>query len=245
MAPTTPTFRFVTPAEAPEILSGTIMFLPPHDKLPQNTFTDPELLAGAYNHPVVVISCPSTKTIRHDSKVEIAIMTSFNSTPIRTHLRQSRNQAFSSGSIAAQKSGYLRVVTASKPYAHDTLKLRNGKGMKRDCSYVGVRNTYMVGLGGLARYGGKGSEVGEYKLTAHALKVLVGRVEEERGRRGRWEKKAGKEEKGKGKLGEGGNVVKGKEMKEKVKKVKKVKKAKVRGQKISERRMSLRSFTIN
>jgi hypothetical protein len=69
------------------------------------------------------------------------------------------------------------VVTASKPHAKDTLKLRNGKGMKRDYAYVNFKDTYKVSLGALARYGfGKKEEVDAYRLTNHAVRVLAGEV---------------------------------------------------------------------
>ena len=55
--------------------------------------------------------------------------------------------------------------------------------MKRDCSYVGIRKTYKIALGALALYGGQNEEVDTYRLTAHALKTLVGAIEE-RKRRG-------------------------------------------------------------
>jgi hypothetical protein len=102
-------------------------------------------------------------------------MTSFNGTPIKKHLA-SRGIKHKFGAVAAQRSGYRRVVTASKPYAKDTLKLRNGKGMKRDCSYVNVKETYEVSLSALAKYGFGKEEVDAYRLTAHALKVLLEEV---------------------------------------------------------------------
>jgi hypothetical protein len=110
-------------------------------------------------------------------------MTSFNGTTIRAHLAK-KGISTSNGAEAAARGGYLRVVTASKPHALGTLKLRHGKGMKRDCSYVGVRKTYKISLRGLALYGGPKEEVDAYRLTAHALKVLVGEIKERR-KRGR------------------------------------------------------------
>jgi hypothetical protein len=68
-------FRLLTAAEAPRVQEGTIMFLPPHDKIPKGLYTDPGMNLGAYNHPVVVLSCPS-KNLTLDSKVEIAIVRS-------------------------------------------------------------------------------------------------------------------------------------------------------------------------
>ncbi|EHK97492.1 hypothetical protein M7I_6758 [Glarea lozoyensis 74030] len=177
------TFNLITPSDAPRIAEGTIMFLPPHDQIPAGTYTDPSMNIGAYNHPIVILSCPKSP-LRLDSKVEIAIMTSFHGTSIRTHLA-SKGIVTATGAEAAAKAGYLRVVTASKPHALGTLKLRNGKGMKRDCSYVGLRNTYTIALGALARYGGVREEVDAYRLTAHALRVLVGGIEERRGREGK------------------------------------------------------------
>ena len=102
-------------------------------------------------------------------------MTSFNGTPIKKHLA-TKGIKHKFGAVAAQRSGYLRVVTASKPCAKDTLKLRNGRGMKRDCSYVNFKKSYEVSLSALARYGLGKEEVDKYRLTAHALKVLLGEV---------------------------------------------------------------------
>lgn len=67
-------FRLVAEAEAPRVLAGTIMFLPPKDKTPKGAWTDPELLDGAFNHPVAIVSCPQPKEIQHTSHVEIAIV---------------------------------------------------------------------------------------------------------------------------------------------------------------------------
>jgi hypothetical protein len=70
----TPKFRFINPQEVSKVKSGTIMFLPPHELMPQGIYTDPSLLAGAFNHPVVIISCPSPTEIKPTSHVEIAIV---------------------------------------------------------------------------------------------------------------------------------------------------------------------------
>jgi hypothetical protein len=191
-------FTCISPAEASLIKAGTVMFLPPCDLVPQKTYTDPNLHFGAFNHPIIILSCPEDESMTLDSKVKIAIvspsplflfffffrkkaehknkqMTSFNGTPIKKHLA-AKGIKHKLGSVAAQRSGYLRVVTASKPCAKDTLKLRNGRGMKRDCSYVNVKEAYDVSLKALARYGFDREEVDKYRLTAHALKVLLGEI---------------------------------------------------------------------
>ncbi|RDL31341.1 uncharacterized protein BP5553_09550 [Venustampulla echinocandica] len=165
-------FEFLTAAQAPRIAPGTIMFLPPKDRVCNGAYTDPELHTGAYNHPVVIISCPEDQPMKHHSLVEVAIMTSFNGTSIRKHLA-AKGIEIRTEALAAQRAGYLRVVTTSKPHTHDTLKLRNGKGMKRDCSYVGIRETYRVQLSALALYGSAKEEVDRYRLTGHATKRLV------------------------------------------------------------------------
>lgn len=99
-------------------------------------------------------------------------MTSFNGTVIKKHLA-AKGIKKRTGAEAAAYSGYLRVATASKPYAQDTLKLRNGKGMKRDCSYVNIKHTYMIELRALALYGNRNEDVDAYRLTAHATKKLI------------------------------------------------------------------------
>ena len=48
--------------------------------------------------------------------------------------------------------------------------------MKRDCSYVNVKEAYDVSLKALARYGFDREEVDKYRLTAHALGVLLGEI---------------------------------------------------------------------
>jgi hypothetical protein len=70
------TFRLISPSEAPRVLEGTVMFLPPKDKIPGNLYTDPSMNIGAYNHPVVILSCLS-KSLTLSSKVEIAIVRPF------------------------------------------------------------------------------------------------------------------------------------------------------------------------
>jgi hypothetical protein len=52
------------------------MFLPPRDIIPKTAYTDPELLAGAFNHPVVVIANPADP--QHTSRVEFAIVSKKN-----------------------------------------------------------------------------------------------------------------------------------------------------------------------
>ncbi|CAG8975890.1 hypothetical protein HYALB_00006507 [Hymenoscyphus albidus] len=140
-------FRLVSSAEAPQTAEGSILFLPPRDIIPKDAFVDEELNAGAFNHPVVVTSCPSPKKIKHDSVVEIAIMTSFNNTLLKKYL--------------AQKGIVCRYF-----------EMRGGKGMKRDCSYVGVRRSYKISLRALAKYGNHNEEVDAYRLTAHATRAV-------------------------------------------------------------------------
>jgi hypothetical protein len=67
------TFRLISAVEASRVAEGTIMFLPPHDQIPKTAYTDPLLNIGAYNHPVVILSCPS-KDLKLDSHVKIAIV---------------------------------------------------------------------------------------------------------------------------------------------------------------------------
>jgi hypothetical protein len=83
----TPEFRFINPKDVSRVKPGTIMFLPPHELMPKGTYTDPSLLAGAFNHPVVIVSCPSPTEIKPTSHVEIAIVrfplpTPYHSTPL-------------------------------------------------------------------------------------------------------------------------------------------------------------------
>jgi len=99
-------------------------------------------------------------------------MTSFHGSTVKAHLA-AKGIKTDSGTEAAERSGHLRVVTASKPHAKDVLKLRNGKGMKRDSSYVGIRRTYIIELRALALYGFGKEEVDAYRLTAHATKKLL------------------------------------------------------------------------
>lgn len=99
-------------------------------------------------------------------------MTSFHGSTVKAHLA-SKGIVTASSSLAAERSGHLRVVTASKPHAKDVLKLRDGKGMNRDSCYVGIRRTYGVELRVLALYGFGREEVDAYRLTAHATKKLV------------------------------------------------------------------------
>jgi len=107
-------------------------------------------------------------------------MTSFAGTPIKTHLK-SKGITARTGAAAALRAGYLRVVTASKPHAKDALKLQNGKGMKRDYSYVNYKDTYTVSLGTLARYGCGNEGVDGFVVASHAVKVLLEDVERRAG----------------------------------------------------------------
>ena len=68
-------------------------------------------------------------------------MTSFGATSLKSHLSL-KGLKFHTPALAAQYSGHLRVVTANKPFAKDALKLKNGKGMKRDFSYVKIIDVY-------------------------------------------------------------------------------------------------------
>ncbi|KAE9378629.1 hypothetical protein N431DRAFT_499419 [Stipitochalara longipes BDJ] len=149
-------FKLLGADEASKILPGTVMFLPAQISIPKGAFTDPELLDGAFNHPVVIISCP--KPTQHNSHVEFVIGLKVNT-----------------GTLAAQRFGYLRVATESKPFAKDTLKLRNGKGMKRDFCYVNVKQSYTIELKALAQYGFR-EEVDAYRLTSQATTKLINAV---------------------------------------------------------------------
>lgn len=77
-------FKVIQPADTPKILPGTVMFLPPREVIPKSVFTDPALLGGAFNHPVVILDCP--KPAKHDSRVEFVIVSqkfhSMNNTDI-------------------------------------------------------------------------------------------------------------------------------------------------------------------
>lgn len=64
-------FKFLKPAEASKILPGTLMFLPPRVLIPQSASTEPKLLDGAFNHPVVILSCPVPA--QHNSRVEFTV----------------------------------------------------------------------------------------------------------------------------------------------------------------------------
>ena len=101
-------------------------------------------------------------------------MTSFHGTAIKKHVA-GKGLKVNTGTLAAQRFGYLRVATESKPYAKDTLKLRNGKGMKRDFCYVNVKQSYTIELKALAQYGFK-EEVDAYRLTAQASTKLINAV---------------------------------------------------------------------
>jgi hypothetical protein len=65
-------FKLLQYVDASKVFPGTVMFLPPREIIPKVTFTDPELLDGAFNHPVVVVSC--TIDAKYTSHVEIAIV---------------------------------------------------------------------------------------------------------------------------------------------------------------------------
>jgi hypothetical protein len=103
-------------------------------------------------------------------------MTSFHGTAIKTHAAL-KGIKYNTGTLAAHKLGYLRVVTESKPFAKHTLKLRNGKAMKRDFCYVNVKRSYTIGLQALAHYGSR-EEVDAYRLTAHSTKTLYRAIRE-------------------------------------------------------------------
>lgn len=78
---------------------------------------------------------------------------------IKSHLAQ-KGIKYRTENLAAERSGYLRIVTSSKPFAKDVLKLKNGKGMGKDSAYVNVKKTYGVGVSALAKYGEKGEALG-------------------------------------------------------------------------------------
>jgi len=106
-------------------------------------------------------------------------MTSFGATSLKAHLSL-KGLKFHTPALAAQYSGHLRVVTANKPFAKDVLKLRNGKGMKRDFSYVKIMETFGVEVRGLACYGFRREEVDAYCLTSHATRKVVEGIRERR-----------------------------------------------------------------
>ena len=101
-------------------------------------------------------------------------MTSFHGNAIKKHFA-AKGVKLNTGVLAAQCFGYLRVATESRPSARDTLKLRNGKAMKRDFCYVNVKQSYIIELQALAQYGFKES-VDAYRLTAQATKKLINAV---------------------------------------------------------------------
>jgi hypothetical protein len=104
-------------------------------------------------------------------------MTSFYGTAIKKHFAAT-GVKLSTEVLAAQRFGYLRIATESRPFAKDTLKLRNGKGMKRDFCYVNVKQSYVTELQALAQYGFKKSVDGidAYRLTSQATKNLINAV---------------------------------------------------------------------
>jgi hypothetical protein len=65
-------FKLLQPADASRILPRTVMFLPPREIISKAAFTDPELLDGAFNHPVVVI--PRPESTKHDSRIEFVVV---------------------------------------------------------------------------------------------------------------------------------------------------------------------------
>jgi hypothetical protein len=97
-------------------------------------------------------------------------MTSFHGAAIKKHIA-AKGIKYNTGNLAAHSLGYLRVAMESKPFAKDTLKLRNGKAMKRDFCYVNVKKSYVIELRALAQYGFK-EPVDAYRLTAHSMKTL-------------------------------------------------------------------------
>ena len=99
-------------------------------------------------------------------------MTSFNGTPIKKDLA-TKGIKRKPDSVAAQFSGYNRIVTASKPCTKDTLKLQNSKGVKRDCSYLNVQDTHIASLKSFARYGFGKEEADARHLTAYAIKFIT------------------------------------------------------------------------
>jgi hypothetical protein len=86
-------------------------------------------------------------------------ITSFSGTMIKSHLAL-KGIKYRSGTLAAERAGYLRIVTSSKPHAKDVLKLKNRKGMGKDAAYVNVKKTYGVAVSALAKHGQKGEDVG-------------------------------------------------------------------------------------
>ena len=70
------------------------------------------------------------------------------------------------------RSQLLRVKTAAHPYARVDLNLKNGKGMKRAHSYVGLKR-YSISLHTLGLYE---RQLGEYCLTAQSLRKLLERI---------------------------------------------------------------------
>jgi len=105
-------------------------------------------------------------------------MTSFHGTAIRKHIAPKGMKA-KTEALAAKRFGYLRVVTESRPHTQDTLKLRKGKGVKRDYSYINVKESFMIESRALALYGLK-EEVDAYRLTAQAMKKLIDAVREKK-----------------------------------------------------------------
>ena len=97
-------------------------------------------------------------------------MTSFHGTAIKKHA-VAKGVKLNTGVLAAQRFGYLRVATESRPSAKDTLKLRKGKAMKRDFCYLNLKQSYVIELQALAQYGFKES-IDTYRLTAQATKLI-------------------------------------------------------------------------
>ncbi|KUJ13004.1 uncharacterized protein LY89DRAFT_198170 [Mollisia scopiformis] len=188
------TFQRVGIKEARLLLPGTILWLPPKDQIEEDRYTSPLLLDGAFNHPVVILSFQEPNRVKYHSWAEIAIITSFHGSTIKSHLA-AKGIKHSTGVEAAEKAGYLRIVTASKPHAKDVLHLRDGKGMKRDSAYVNVKETFWVEVSALAKYG-LGEDLNAYSLTNQSLKKLREGAEEYKERKRVKEEKAAKKEKG-------------------------------------------------
>ncbi len=101
-------------------------------------------------------------------------MTSFHGTAIKKHVA-AKGVKLNTGVLAAQRFGYLRIATESRPFAKDTLKLRHGKAMRRDFCYFNIKHSYVIELQALAQYGFKES-VDSYRLTSQAMKRLINTV---------------------------------------------------------------------
>jgi hypothetical protein len=76
------TFTFPKSLEVSLLRPGTIMLLPPKDLVPKAAYTDPKLHIGAFNHPIVILSCPTPKLLTLDVKVKVAIVSLVHSLPL-------------------------------------------------------------------------------------------------------------------------------------------------------------------